>query len=82
MPVGLLLKLVRNAQQARQQTGSLRVEIVNPAGDKRVESAEMRSGNDGVPLARIVLAEVKNGYARGEMDTLMSQLYGVQRRGR
>ncbi|WP_297105137.1 phage tail tape measure protein [uncultured Devosia sp.] len=78
----LVQALVRNAQQARQQAGPLHVEIVNPAGDKRVESAEMRQGRDGIPIARVVLAEVKNGYARGEMDGLMRELYGINRKGR
>lgn len=82
----LINALVRNLERGTRGDGggsaNLRVEIVNPDGDKTVEHASARREADGSVIAQVVLGTVKRGFADGSMDGVMNSLYGVRRIGR
>ena len=80
----LIAALMRNLERSReaQPSANLRVELVNPGGDKVVESATARRDGNGDIVAQIVLGAVRTAFADGRMDGMMGELYGVRRQAR
>lgn len=61
---------------------AIRVEVQHRGGGLEVESAEASRQPDGTLLLRMQTAATQRAFAGGDMDDMMANLYGLQRRGR